>query len=373
MKKILILLLRFFLKSPITKSEKKNVINKILIYCYTGIGNLILYTPALKALKKQFPNAQIDLIIGSNSGCEKALIKSELIDNIIDCNFKFSFWKKIKIIYSLRKIKYDVSITPFGSIFWLTSLINVLGNIPIRVGHITSDDFESAYDFIFNNQIKMERSQHEIDRYLDLVKVLGCEVMDKRTFFSVSLKDEKEAEEYYEKNIDKEKIKIGIQCGSSENQSWKRWPNYEGLINKLLDNGFEVVLFGSESEIHLLEKINIKSKNKPVISAGQLSLNGSGALMKKCELMITNDSGLMHIADALEVPLIAIYGPTDYVRTMPLGEKSKILRLDLECSPCYKISYSNFFYKCKKRECLENINSILVYKNIEYYLKRIGK
>jgi len=121
----------------------------------------------------------------------------------------------------------------------------------------------------------------------------------------------------------------------------------------------------------MLENLAQSITPPPILFAGDGSFTQSCALIQKCQYMITNDSGLMHVANALSVPLLAIYGPTDYRRTAPLAKTSKILRLGLPCSPCFKLEGDENVNNCPIQiECLRKIEPAQVLEAINIPIHR---
>lgn len=140
----------------------------------------------------------------------------------------------------------------------------------------------------------------------------------------------------------------------------KRWPveYYAELANKLNDQDVQVWILGSEKDN--AAAVTISQGNNAINLCGKTRLEDSIDLLSVCKSAITNDSGLMHIAAAVEIPLIAIYGSSTPDYTPPLTNKAKIQYLDLECSPCFKricpLGHTN---------CLKNITVDDVFKNID--------
>ncbi len=221
----------------------------------------------------------------------------------------------------------------------------------------------------------MKRNQHEIDRYLELTYALGIrkQNVNKKTLFYLRKKDSKFTDRFFKKaGIDRKRSKIiSVQIGTSPTMRWKQWsPNkYRQLCDLILETPNTVVILqGSPSEKSLMEKIAHKMKHRPIIAAGKTTIKQVAALIKKSNLLVCNDSGLMHVAVAVDTPVVAIYGPTDYTRTAPLGNKHTIIRKKLNCSPCFKMGkqswdkVTNCPYNYK---CLKSISVNEVYKIIK--------
>jgi heptosyltransferase-2 len=129
---------------------------------------------------------------------------------------------------------------------------------------------------------------------------------------------------------------VGVNPGASFGGA-KRWPaeRYANLADRLIDAlGADVLIFGSPAERPLAEAVARAMQHTPVLVAGETTLREFMALMAKCHLIITNDSGPMHVAAALSLPLVAIFGSTNERGTGPLGLRARIIKHPAECSPC---------------------------------------
>jgi len=187
--------------------------------------------------------------------------------------------------------------------------------------------------------------QHEIEHNMELVRRVG-------------FKDETQKQYVYVedvKTIANKKI-IGIHSGSFKGV-WqkKQWNKFSELIQKLIDKNYYVINFGTKED-----SINENIINKYWNAAGELTLQGTIDNIKNCNYFIANDSGLMHIADALNIPLIALFGGTLVTKNRPVNKHSHVLVGNMDCQPC---QYTQRFAECKENKCLSNItvNHILNY------------
>lgn len=132
--------------------------------------------------------------------------------------------------------------------------------------------------------------------------------------------------------------KILALCPGAEFGASKQWPasHYASLARHYVDKGWQVWLMGSQKDLDVCHEINESTDSRCVILAGKTTLPEAVDVLSAVDLVVSNDSGLMHIAAALNVPLAAIYGSTDPGHTPPLSANHVIARLGLECSPCFK-------------------------------------
>lgn len=347
--------------------SKSDEISNIVIYAYTGIGNFILYTPALILLRKNYPNAHIVLRYGNGTRCEEVTKNSELFDEYIEIKSNASWISNC--IFAVRNFrKYDVIISDFHNNNYKLALEMSLLGAPIRAGHSSGSTWLNDFDFIYNKKVELNDNKHEIDLYLDLVNVVIPE--GNREYFS------KKTMVYLEGNsislgdyipITENKPIIGIQMGSSPTQAWKQWPkeHFSELIS-LLSLRYNILLLGSPNEKDYIENvIPHDSRDSAYNLAGEINLIQSCDVISQLDFMISNDSGLMHVANAFEVPLIAIYGPTDYNRTAPLAPTSTVMRADYPCMPCFKLSGDALVQNCPHQyRCLHYISAEDVYEMV---------
>lgn len=353
---------------------KKQDVKNVLIAIYTGVGNFILFTPTLKALKLYLPRARFTLLYGGKTGFEQVVKGSNLIDDYILVKRESTFWDKLSTIVKIRKSEYDLVVNEFHASLFIKTL-TALSGAEYLVGHVSSPGIDISYDNIYNIPAKMRLNQHEIDRYIELIIPLGIKKtnIDKKTFFYISTTERKFANNFFKKyNLNSKKV-IGIQAGSNPAAYWKRWNKDKfskiGDLILNLDNT-EVILLGSPSEIEIVHHIEKNMKNTPINIAGKTSIKQVAAIINMIDLLICNDSGLMHIGVAVDTPVIAIYGPTDYTRTAPLGKKHTIIRKKYECSPCFKFKNDKVLQCPFEYKCLADISVDEVYDNVELCLKK---
>jgi len=340
---------------------------KILIIRSGALGDVLMSTPFLTALRKRYPESKISYLVGKWSS---AILKNNPnIDRIIEFEDKIVYKKNIsevaKLIEKIRKEKFDLCFVLEKS--WLFGLFNWLCNIKFSVGFDRRGE-----GFTYNISVPFDGSKYELEYYLDLERKIGIKVTDKKMRIYCNKKDEIVAEKFLIKNKLKNKLLIGIAPGGAVNPGHnfmaKRWAKtkYLELIERILKmrkNCF-IVMFGGLPDKHLLEDLSeINSKR---ISISPLhSVQISYLLMNKCKLIVTHDSGSMHIAGASNAKVIAIFGPTPSERFAPknsivLGVKSK------EC-PCYDI-YGNYNKNCRE-DCMKNTGVKDVFSKIKRTLE----
>jgi len=348
--------------------------NRILIYGSMGIGNMILFVPVLKACRNFFESSKISLLVGK-SGAEQVVTGTSLVDEIL--YFKedeLKLIEKIKYGWKLRQRKYDILISNFNGSLHCLAPLTLLSCIPMRIGHVSSSEWDNIYDCLYNYKIPVEKKLHEIDNNLKLIEALGIKPISRKPYFHFHKQDEFIAGKYLKNNnVGENTTLVGIQMGTSPTMAWKQWSlqKYVELADILIkQKETKVVILGSPQEREFILNAFANCSKKPIVAAGELTLKQTAALIKKLDLVVCNDSGLMHVSVAMDTPVVAIYGPTDFERTAPIGDKHTVIRKEIWCSPCFKLSGDKAVRECKQRICLENINVDDVLTVIE---KKIGE
>ncbi|HZM88327.1 MAG TPA: lipopolysaccharide heptosyltransferase II [Blastocatellia bacterium] len=342
-------------------------VKRILVFAYHGLGNFIMYTPALRLLRERYPSARIDLQVGNNTGCEEVLAGSTLFDNIYNLPFSAGIGAWVARGEAIRNTHYDLTINEFHSHSWPLALLIAASRAPFRLGHVTSPGWSrrfSRYSFVFNLPVVMREDQHEIDRYLDLVAAAGAPVVvsgDTSTFIHLTEEDRAFAREFLEVNGETRARRIiGFQPGTSLSMRWKQWPieRYREVISRVVAESpdSQIVLFGSPVEEQMIREMARGLTGRISLAAGKTSVKQVAALIEQCDLLVCNDSGLMHAAVAVGTPVAAIYGPTDFRRTAPLGDNHTLIRHDLPCSPCFKLEGDEKVLACPHHDCLMTIS-----------------
>ncbi len=353
-------------------------IERILVFAYHGLGNFIMYTPALKLLRERYPNARIDLQVGNNTGNEEVLAGASLFDNIYNLPYSVGLRGWLKRLRDIRATRYDITINEFHSHSWQLAVTITFSRAKFRIGHVTSPGWSekfSHYSFVFNVPVQMREDEHEIERYLDLVAAAGAKKVTAReaqTFIHLTDSDRRFASEYLPSN----RLVIGIQPGTSPTMRWKQWSleRYRELIEQLITEqpDAQIVLFGAPNEVKMIEELASGLEKQVKIAAGKTTVKQVAALIERCALLVCNDSGLMHIAVAVGTPVLAIYGPTDFRRTAPLGEQHAIIRHALPCSPCFRLEGDAQVKACPHHDCLNTISTEEVLHQLHSRLQPVG-
>ncbi len=325
------------------KINKKNIKN-IMILGSIGIGNLLLFSPALKLIRREFPDAKLTLII-LKKAFKYLYGNSEEIDEIMVVEEKkYPCLKdKIKLILELRRKKFNLSITTFPSNRFEYNLLPFLAGVKYRIANRYPLKYWRSLSFLQNLKVSVDMNIHDLEQNLNLLKPLNINSdIEKKIYLEISNKNSKKAAELLKNmEINEKNILLGFHPGSSLERGMilKRWKDgkFAELGKKLIEK-FEVkiLIFGGKEEDKLKEDIK-KLIGKGSYTVSDISLLDTAALIEKCKIFVSNDSGLMHIAVAMNVKTVALFGPSDPQRTSPYGEKHIVIKKKLDCNPCWSI------------------------------------
>lgn len=324
-------------------------IKKILIIMMGGIGNMIFLTPALKALRRSYPSATLTFLLGPY-GAEKVLQGSNLLDKtiVIDPEKTRGIKEKIKLIHRLKRENFSLSIASTGTNPSKSGLLCFLARIKYRLGENIK-----GKDGFYNLKIPFREDSHEVESNIALIQRLGIDIKDKRLFIQRSSEDQNFAQRIFTQHGLEEKFVVGMHPGSGIHQAgFKRWPSerFAQVADWLVEHlHAAVVIFGGPEEDTLAHDIEKMMNSSPLRMTGKTTLGQTAALIEKCNLFTSNDSGLLHVACAVQTPCVGLFGPTNPNRTGPYSESALIIRKKLSCSPCYSQSK----IKCQNLDCIE--------------------
>ena len=346
---------------------------KILVIALSGIGDALMFTPALSKLRSDFPDAQIDALV-MFSGAR------DLYNNLAEVNtvHYFQFLKASKseafeYVLSLRN-KYDASVNVYPSNRKEYNVISYIIGAPKRLGvRYLRKDFLNL-GFLNNVSIREDDTLHNVEENIKMVELLSGVRNDEIAPLSFPLNDEDES--YAEHYLNKQEITetdrvIGFHPGCSvlKNHINRRWApeRFAGLGKKLIDEmGAKVLLFGGPDEDELKQGIIDEIGSYNAIKVETENLPQSAAVMKRCNVFVSNDSGLMHIASALGSKVVAVIGPTNTNYIYPWKTENKIVSLNLDCAPCF--FYSPKPLTCTRKDvkykCVKEIDVDMVYNAV---------
>ncbi|MCG9128539.1 lipopolysaccharide heptosyltransferase II [Candidatus Poribacteria bacterium] len=315
-----------------TDGELLPNIDKILIIRTDGIGDLLNSTPAIGLLRKNYPTAEITVLARPLNA--PILVGNPDVDNILifDKNGEHrQLSKRFRFFQNLRREQFQLVVAMHTASF--PNLITFLSGATYRLGRYQKR-FKSTFTHSWRGTYTKGET-HEVDRNLELVKLICRGEGTRELIFNLSSEEWDEAQNLLSSwNMNEKTHIIGIHPGGSSYD--KRWPEkqYAELADKLVDEyDATILILCGPDELALAEKINETMHSNSIIYAPK-TIRELGSLFSFCNLVICNDSGPMHIAAALNIPMVAIFGPTDHVAWNPMSENASIVRRDMPCWPC---------------------------------------
>lgn len=302
----------------------------ILVRMPNWIGDLVMATPVLTDLRNAFPKASITAM------CRTPISDLLQKDAAIDELFSFTKVENNFLRREPRDLVAKIEAGKFDTAILLTNSFSSAwlcwqGNVPRRIGY--PDHFRWL---LLTDRVARE-PMHQVDCYKKLLEPLSIPKSDTAPRLYVSEKEvEMSKELLYQRGYKKGERLIGINPGAAYGSA-KCWPpeRFRALALELLRDG-SIVFFGDASTFSLVKEICKGLPEQVMNLAGVTSLRELACIIKDCNLLITNDSGPMHIGAAFGTPLIALFGSTDEEMTGPYGQKGSVIRKKVPCSPCFK-------------------------------------
>jgi heptosyltransferase I len=348
---------------------------KILIVKLSAIGDVIQTLPMLTALRRRFPEAQIDWVVEEEAA---GLLKGYPgLDRVLVSRRKTwqkIFWKKGSLVSTLREIRRFLKDLRKNEYDWVIDNHGVLksgilvalsrGNNKIGYKATAGIAAEGSYFFTKERYKPLPIERHALERYLNLVSQLGVPIENTPFEYVVSqIVLEKMRNRLAEKGFQGRPL---VALHPAAKWVTKEWPlpRFALLAETLAKQGAWIVITGSPQDAPKIEGALEKTQEASKILnwAGRTTFQELAALFSLADLVITPDTGPMHLAAAVKAPLIALFGPTAPWRTGPYGNGHVVLRKELPCSPCFR-------KKCPTGECLDQITVEEVMKAAEEKLR----
>ncbi len=319
------------------RSLDPTVLRRILIRAPNWIGDAVMATPAVRAARSAFPDAR--LVVLAKPWVVPVYKGSPDVDEVLpyDAREGHAGWRgKLALVNDLRKRRFHLAVLLQNA--FEPALLTLLARIPRRMGY-ASDGRGPLLTHAVRLGVR-EKRVHQIDYYLNLLKRAGLRADDRTLRLAIAPGERREALALL-RNLggpDDGAGRVGINPGAAFGGA-KRWPadRYAEVCRGLVrDFGVRVLVFGGPGEKALGDRIRGEVGIRCVNLCGATTLRRAMALIGCCDLFITNDSGLMHVAAALEIPQIAVFGPTDRRTTSPAGPHAEMIWHPTPCAPCMK-------------------------------------
>lgn len=312
---------------------------RILIVEVNWLGDVLFSTPFIRAVRNNFPNAYIACM--TLPGCKEVLEGNPNINEIIIYDEKGAcrgLAGKIKFIRKLKGYNFDTAFLLHRS--FTRTLLVYLAGIGERIGYYTA----KRALFLTKKPRPPKEDLHRAEFYLNLLKAAGLKTDENGCEFFISQKDSDWASDFLKNNGIKSGHKVII-FNPGGNWIPKRWPKvyFAALGKKILahfGNDVKILLTGSEKDLPLAEHIRRQTQPEVIIACAKATLKQTAALFKKADLVVSSDSGPLHIAVSVGAKTVGLFGPTSPGITGPYKADDKkviVLRKDIGCRiPCYE-------------------------------------
>lgn len=332
--------------------------DKILIRGVNWIGDAVMTMPAIRALRKSYPEVKIEMLVKpsvapifeNDPNINETILYEDEFEGIIG---------KLRLSKILRKKKFSKAIllqNAFDAAF-----LAFLAGIPERIGYNRDGrGFLLTKPISFNGD---DRKVHHIDYYLGLLKAADIKADYSNPWIYLSIDERLSARD---KLSSLKRPILGINPGATYGSA-KRWfpERFAQVANWFIkETDGSVAIFGGRNEVDIAEEICKWIEIERVMNiAGKTSLRELISLISECDVFVTNDSGPMHIAYAVGTPIVAIFGSTDPNLTGPVGNNNIVVKTDIVCSPCFERTC-----KDKDMRCMYTVTSDDVYLGVKELL-----
>lgn len=308
--------------------------NKILIVGPAWVGDMVMAQSLFKLLKSQQPQIQIDVLAPAWS--LPLLARMPEVSSAIVMPLghgQLELGQRRRLGKSLRAAQYGQAIVLPNS--FKSALVPFFANIPKRTGWLG----EMRY-FVLNDARRLDKKKYPlmIEQFMALGLSPNAEIPKPYPLPALIISRDSQAQALQTYQLNFPERPVLALCPGAEFGPAKRWPEnyYADVANQKLNEGWDVWIFGSAKDKPVADIIMSLTQNRCVNFTGKTRLEEAVDLIALVTLVVTNDSGLMHIAAALHKPLIAVYGPTSAGFTPPLNQQATVLSLQLECQPCFQ-------------------------------------
>lgn len=308
---------------------------KYLIIGPSWVGDMVMAQSLFIDIKKREPTAQIDVLAPAWTAA--LLDRMPQVTELISANFnhgKLSLGERFRLGKALRSKNYTHAIVLPNSL--KSAIVPAVAKIAHRTGFVGEQRW-----WLLNDIRKLNKKQipMTVQRFITLGQDQSLPIRSIESVPAPLLSvEENEVETVLQKNELNTNSPVLVLCPGAEFGASKKWPSehYANVASYYLDKSWQVWLMGSDNDLAACEDINALSNDQCAVLAGKTTLPQAIDLISCASLVVSNDSGLMHIAAALQKPLVAVYGSTDPGHTPPLSSNHTVARLDLPCSPCFK-------------------------------------
>lgn len=333
---------------------------RILVLRYRFIGDTLLTVPFVRNLRRAKPDAHIVWVVAPGSADVVAgipyvdeLVYWDPVTRHSESRGTHKTWRdKLAFVRTLRRQRFDCVYVLKRS--WSSALISLFSGAPRRIGFATE-----GRGLLLTTRVPYRRDQHEVQNFLDVLRADGVPVHDDHLEAWLSAGERLFAGTFlHQHGVGPADRLIAIHpFATNKPRAWHE-DNFIALANQLqATHGARVIVFGGPGDAADASAFRDGIAPAPIMAVGNTTLRQTMALLERCELLVCNDSGIMHLGAALKRPLVALFGPQSPLKFGPWGERSSVVYKRLHCSPCRQ----KFWQECEpsargKPACMESIS-----------------
>lgn len=304
--------------------------DSILLNVTSGVGDAVMAIPLLFRIHEIFPKADIILLINRST---KTIFQALSFHCDLHCIEDYEHIQGyIRLIFSIRKKQLSIYFGALPSNTIKMMLLPYLAKTSFRIKHQSPHRGSNNFDFLFHHLESIPENRHRIDCNLDLLKVFIQNVTVEIRKPLIDIPKDTKISIYnllFKSGYNSDKPMMAIHPGCNPKALTKRWPsqNYVELINDIQKQyDIQLLIIGGHDEIGEIAYIQNLLNSSPLNLAGQLNLIETAAAISFCRFLVSNDSGIMHLAAAVDIPVFAIFGPTNDKHIGPYGMKHSVIR-----------------------------------------------
>lgn len=329
-------------------------LRRILFIRIDRIGDLVLSTPALRAVKEAYPDSELTVLASPSNA--PVIFHNPCVDRTIVFNAGGGLREGLRTIRRLRGCAFDAAVDPYNNYALKTAVLSFLSGAAFRIGY---DSFGRG---IFYHRALEEGTtpRHLVDIALDALRPLGIEASNRRPELFLSDEEKQQARDWLNARGLGSRPVIGLHPGAFYPS--QRWPleYFSEVIHKIQNRGdHDIILFGGPGDGFIVRDIASRLRREPPILMGG-GLRRFAAVLSRCDRLICNNSGPLHVAAALGIPTLSFMGPTVKETWEPIGDIHRVLRRnELPCIGCNQGSC-----RIRTHDCMRLILPDTVMENI---------
>lgn len=311
---------------------------KILILAPNWIGDAVLSLPVVDASGRFWSNSEITVL--ARAGVAQIFSAARPTIQVLEYQREAGFRRLGRLLElgrRLRRQHFHLALLLPNSLS--SALVVWMAGVPTRVGYGTD-----GRGWLLTHRLKSrrkERGLHQVDYYIHLIRSLGASRVDRIPRLQLDPRMvNRDFSLLNDLGVDQDELLVGVHPGAAYGET-KRWfpERFAAVLERLQKPGRRFLLVGGPGEEPFAEQISLRVNFLPINLVGRTTVVEAVALIGQCNLFLSNDSGLMHVAAALGIPQVALFGSTDPQKTAPLNERAVVIHPEkVECTPCFKPS-----------------------------------